>query len=72
MPIESIFSLSQNENRNDKSACRVLDKNGIHTINDLKQFISENQNWADLLERFKGMGPIKLEVIKAMINRLKD
>jgi hypothetical protein len=69
MPDQNIFSIKQNGNRNEQLACRVLEKNGIKTVNDLKQFISENKDWANLMERFRGMGPVKIEAVKEMISR---
>lgn len=70
MSNQSIFTLKQNGNRTEQLACHVLDKNGIHTINDLNQFITEYKNWLDLMERFKEMGPVKLEAVKEMVKRL--
>jgi len=69
MADQSIYSLKQNGNRNDQLACRVLEKNGIHTVNDLKQFITKYKDWANLMERFRGMGPAKLEVVIEMVRR---
>ena len=69
MADQSIYSLKLNGNRNEQLACRVLEKNGIHTANDLKQFISEYKDWANLMERFRGMGPAKLEAVKEIVRR---
>ena len=69
MANDPIYSLKSNGNHNEQLACRVLEKNGIHTINDLKQFIEENKGWVKLVERFNGMGPVKLEAVKIMVKR---
>jgi len=69
MSDESISTLKQNGSRNDQLACRILEKNGIKTVNDLKQFINEYKDWVNLMERFRGMGPVKLEAVKEMIKR---
>ena len=64
-----IHSLKQNGNRNEHLACCVLEKNGIKFTSDLEQFITEYRDWANLMERFKGMGPVKLEAVKEMVKR---
>jgi len=37
-------------------------KIGMDTINDLKQFIAENKDCPELLEKSRGMGPLRLQV----------
>lgn len=69
MANDPISSLKLNGNKNEQLACRVLEKNGIHTVNDLIQFLNEYKDWEKLMERFRGMGPVKLEAIKVMIKR---
>jgi len=52
--------------------CRVLERYGIKTVNDLRQFISDNHDsWDDLFERFRGMGPTKMEAVREMVKREK-
>ena len=69
MTDQSIYALKQNGNRNEQLACRVLEKNGVKTIHDLRQFISENRDWFNLMLHFKGMGPAKLESVREMVRR---
>ena len=69
MSDEPVSTLKLNGNRNELLACRILEKNGIKTVGDLKQFINEYKDWVNLMERFRGMGPIKLEAIKEMVRR---
>ena len=76
MADQPISTLKQNGNRNEKLVCRVLslnrdvpEKNGIKTINGIKQFITENRGWFSLIFRFKGMGPAKVDALKEMIRR---
>jgi len=53
-------------------ACRVLERYGIKTIDDLSQFISDNrEGWVDLVERFRGMGPTKINAVREMVSRAK-
>jgi len=69
MANDPISTLKMIGNKNEQLACRVLEKNGIRTVNDLIQFINEYKNWDKLMERFRGMGPLKLEATKEMIKR---
>jgi len=62
--------MKQNGNRNEHLACCVLERNGIKSTHDFKQFIGENKDWVNLLVRFKGMGPIKMQAVKTMVKRM--
>lgn len=68
MSDQPILSLSNNNA--ELLACRVLEKYGIKTVNDLRQFISENNgSWEELIGRLKGMSPTRMKSVKEMVKR---
>jgi len=68
MSDQPILSLSNNNA--ELLACRVLEKYGIKTVNDLRQFISENNaGWEELISRLQGMSPTRMKYVREMVKR---
>ena len=65
---QAVLSLRDHRNYDELLACRVLEKNGIRNVQDLKIFVS-NHGWEKIAYHFRGMGPVKFEAFIKMVNR---
>ena len=70
MSNESILSIAKD--KNEILASHILERYGIKTVNDLGQFIADNNgSWEDLVGKLRGMGPAKMDAVRVMVKRLK-
>ena len=68
MSNETIISIAQD--KNEVLASHILERYGIKTINDLRQFIMDNNgSWADLVGKLSGMGPAKMDAVREIVKR---
>jgi hypothetical protein len=65
---QAILSIRDHRNYDELLACRVLERNGIRNIADLKRFVS-NHGWERIAFHFRGMGPVKFEALVKMVRR---
>jgi hypothetical protein len=65
---QAILSLRDHQNYDELLACRVLERNGIRDVQQLKAFVSTH-GWEMIAYHFRGMGPVKVEALINMVRR---
>ena len=65
---QAILSLRDHKNYDELLACRVLERNGIRNVPELKAFVSTH-GWEMIAYHFRGMGPVKVEALIKLVTR---
>ena len=65
---QAILSLRDHQDYDELLACRVLERNGIRNVRELRAFVSTH-GWEMIAYHFKGMGPVKVGALIKLVRR---